>query len=71
MKCQRCMSGQEATYRVRSDVIDMEVCAACADEARRLGVAVEVLGGKGKGNGEKKDLERRDQRTELLPDCGR
>ena len=34
MKCQRCLSGQEATYRVRSDVIDMKVCAACADEAR-------------------------------------
>ena len=72
MKCQRCLSGQEATYRVRSDVIDMKVCAACADEARRLGIAVEVLGGGGRnGNGEKSELERRDHRTELLPDCGR
>ena len=71
MKCQRCLSGQEATYRVRSDVIDMKVCAACADEARRLGVAVEVLGGKGKGNGEKKDLERRGHRSEFTPYCGR
>ena len=57
MKCQRCLSGQEATYRVRSDVIDMKVCAACADEARRLGIAVEVLGGgRRNGNGEKTSL---------------
>jgi hypothetical protein len=45
MKCQRCVRDEEATYRVRSDVIDMKVCAACADEARRLGLAVKVLGG--------------------------
>jgi hypothetical protein len=38
MKCQRCVRGEEATDRVRSDVIDMKVCAACADEARRLGL---------------------------------
>jgi hypothetical protein len=44
MKCQRCVRGEEATYRVRSDVIDMKVCAACADEARRLGLVVEPLG---------------------------
>ena len=70
MKCQRCMSGQEATYRVRSDVIDMEVCAACADEARRLGLAVEVLGGEErKGNREKSEL--RDYRSEFTPYCGR
>ena len=68
MKCQRCLSGQEATYRVRSDVIDMKVCAACADEARRLRIAVEVLGGEErKGNREKSELEFRDYRSELLP----
>ena len=44
MKCQRCCGRQEAVYRVRSDVIDMKVCAACADEATRLRIAVEVLG---------------------------
>jgi hypothetical protein len=44
MKCQRCLSGEQATYRVRSDVIHMKVCATCAAEARRLGLAVEVLG---------------------------
>ena len=43
MKCQRCLRG-EAAYRVHSDAIDMKVCAACADEAKRLGIAVEVLG---------------------------
>jgi hypothetical protein len=66
MKCQRCVRGEEATYRVRSDVIDMKVCAACADEARRLGLAVEVLGDGGrKGTGEKSEL--RDYRSELFP----
>jgi hypothetical protein len=53
-----------------SDIIDMKVCPACADEARSLGLAVEVLGG-GNGNGEKKDLELRDYRSELSPCCGR
>jgi hypothetical protein len=43
MKCQRCVRAEEAIYRVRSDVIDMKVCAACAGEARRLGLAVEPL----------------------------
>jgi hypothetical protein len=66
MKCERCCEREEATYRVRSDVIDMKVCAACADEARRLGLAVEPLGDGGrKGKGEKNEL--RDYRSELLP----
>jgi protein-arginine kinase activator protein McsA len=66
MKCQRCC-GREATYRVRSDVIDMKVCAACADEARRLRIAVEVLGGEErKGHEENSKLEFRAHRSELL-----
>jgi hypothetical protein len=44
MKCQQCC-GRQAVYRVRSDVIDMKVCAACAAQATRLGIALEVLGG--------------------------
>ena len=64
MKCQRCCGREKAVYRVRSDVIDMKVCAACADEARRLGIAVEVLGGGGR---EKSEPELRDYRSELLP----
>ena len=43
MKCQRCLSGKEAIYRVYSDALDTVVCAACADEARRLGLDVEPL----------------------------
>jgi hypothetical protein len=44
----------------------MIVCAACAYEAMRLGIAVEVLGGgERKGNGEKSEL--RNYRSELLP----
>jgi hypothetical protein len=59
MKCQRCLSGEEATCRVRSDVIDMKVCAVCADEARRLRLTVEALGDEGRrGTGEKRERER-------------
>jgi len=43
MKCGRCLSGEEATYRVYSDILDMAVCAACADAARKLGIGVEPL----------------------------
>jgi len=43
MECQRCLTGKEAKYRVYTDLIDMKVCEACADEARRLVIAVEVL----------------------------
>lgn len=43
MECQRCLTGKEAKYRVYTDIIDMKVCEACADEARKLGIAVEVL----------------------------
>jgi hypothetical protein len=43
MNCQRCLSGEEAIYRVYSDALDLAVGAACADEARRLGLGVEPL----------------------------
>jgi hypothetical protein len=33
----------EAKYRVHTDIIDMKVCAACAEEAGRLGIVVEAL----------------------------
>jgi hypothetical protein len=66
MKCQRCCRREEATYHVRSDIIDMKVCAACAEEARRLGLAVEILGcGERKGNKEKSELELRYDQLEL------
>ena len=43
MKCERCLRDEEATYRVHTDLIDMKVCSACADEARTLGIAADVL----------------------------
>ena len=43
MSCQRCCRYEEARYRVRSDLIDMKVCGACAAEAGRLGIAVELV----------------------------
>jgi hypothetical protein len=43
MKWQRCLSGEEATYRVYSDALEMAVCVACAAVARKLGLTVEPL----------------------------
>jgi hypothetical protein len=58
MKCQRCLSGQQAAYRVYTDALNIKVCATCAGEALRLGIAVEVLnGGKRKGNVEQMGLD--------------
>jgi hypothetical protein len=41
--CTRCLKGEQARYRVYTDAMDMAVCAACADEARKLGISVEQL----------------------------
>ena len=45
MKCERCLSpsGEEATYRAYTKVMNMKVCGTCAEEARRLGIAVVIL----------------------------
>jgi hypothetical protein len=43
MKCRRCLRGEEATHRVYTDVMDVKVCAACANEARGLNIGIEVL----------------------------
>jgi hypothetical protein len=50
MECERCFTGDEARYRAYTDIIDIKVCSACADKARNIGIAVEVLGGEGKPN---------------------
>ena len=43
MKCQRCVKGKEAKYRVDSEVLDLKVCSSCAAEACTLRLAVELL----------------------------
>ena len=43
MRCQRCFRANEARHRVRSEAIDIAVCDTCAEEARRLGLAIEVF----------------------------
>ena len=43
MNCQRCIVNEEAIYRVSSDVMETNVCGACAAEARRLRLTVERL----------------------------
>lgn len=44
MKCQRCLSYEEAGFVASTDAMEMKVCAACAEEARKLGIAVKALG---------------------------
>jgi hypothetical protein len=68
MKCQRCLRS-EAAYRVHSDAIDMKVCAACADEAKRLGIAVEVLGPAEGGGSGKTSSNPGIYRSEFSPHC--
>ena len=43
MNCQRCLRAERAMYRAYSDIIDLQVCAACASEAWWLGLSIEVL----------------------------
>jgi hypothetical protein len=43
MNCQRCLKGEKSVYRASSDVMDVNVCAACASEAWWLGLIIEVL----------------------------
>lgn len=43
MKCQRCANDKEAEFRVVSDIMDIKVCADCADEARSLGTSLKVV----------------------------
>lgn len=40
MRCQRCLSGHEAAYRAVTDALDILICSACAEEARRLGIPI-------------------------------
>ena len=43
MKCQRCIEAEEATHRVYSDVMELKVCPACAAEAAKLRLAIDLL----------------------------
>jgi len=43
--CERCSWGGQALYRAFTDTINMNVCTACAAEARRLGIFVHRLTG--------------------------
>jgi len=43
-RCERCLNSEGAQYRVYTDAIDMKVCQSCAEEARRIGMKVELLG---------------------------
>ena len=54
MKCQRCFRYEiPPTYRVFTEVLEMKVCAACADEAQKLGINVEFLDSGEEKNGAK------------------
>ena len=43
MKCVRCEQDKEVQYRVFSEIMDIKVCADCAEEARELHIGIEVL----------------------------
>lgn len=47
MKCERCFSFRRgrARYRAYTDAMDIEVCPSCAEEAREVGIKVELLDG--------------------------
>jgi len=49
MQCERCGSGAEANFRVRTDILDMLVCAACGREAQMIGIPVEAAVDKNDG----------------------
>lgn len=41
--CQRCVEEEVAGFLVSSDIIDMTVCAKCAEDARRVGLVVKQI----------------------------
>jgi hypothetical protein len=45
MNCERCKSfrGGEARFRIRTEIINLNVCQQCADDARALGLPLEPL----------------------------
>jgi hypothetical protein len=43
MRCQRCVKAEEARYRAVTDLMDIQVCHACAEEARSIGIRVSPL----------------------------
>ncbi|HUK41711.1 MAG TPA: hypothetical protein VLX11_11720 [Candidatus Acidoferrales bacterium] len=62
MKCERCIEGRKARYRVYSDVMDMKVCASCAAEAQSLRLTIEVL-----PQDDLVEVDSRFSRSQLLP----
>ncbi len=62
MICQRCLSG-EVAYYVYTDAIHMKVCAICAEEARKLGISVELIAN------EEGNVNRRTSNFENISSC--
>ena len=42
MKCQRCLTN-EVQYRAITDAMNIKICLFCAEEARKLGIQVEIF----------------------------
>lgn len=42
-KCQRCLTENEARYRAYTDMMEIDICTQCAEEARRLGISLASL----------------------------
>jgi hypothetical protein len=45
MKCNRCEQDKEIRYRVFSEILNIKVCADCADEAHGLHLGIEIIEG--------------------------
>ena len=43
MKCQRCDNGEEAEFRIVSNILNIKVCADCAREARELRMSLQIV----------------------------
>jgi hypothetical protein len=43
MRCQRCVKAEEARFRAVTDLMDIQVCHSCAEEARSIGILVSPL----------------------------
>ena len=62
MKCERCLRDEaQAAYRVFTQIMDMKVCAGCADEARKLRINVEPLDSGERKNGGKHSHEHKEK----------
>jgi hypothetical protein len=70
MKCQRCGKDKEAEFRVVSDILDMQVCADCAMQARRIGLSLQIVPIDEANNGRATSNDGRQRRSGRIESTG-